>query len=373
VTLKYVLLDASTKAGELLDRVHSMILASGTLSPVELLTQQLCRPRDLTRVRRFSCGHMVSAERVTAIGLGCGPTGRRITLTHGARDSEATLDECGLLVNNLCRLVPQGMVVFVPSFAYLDTVRQRHDSYTPGRSLAGGNMKHDGTRLILDGAHECGCHCGCYRVLEPGLCCRWQSTGLHAQLLSKKRIFWEVRDASECDAMLKQYQNHLQGDSAAGAMIVCVVGAKLSEGINFGDGLGRCVVVLGLPYPDMRDPELQERLAHADRRAAATSASARVPGRSGGADVGAIGAAGRKLYTNLCMQAVNQCVGRAIRHVHDYAAIVCVDARYCSGSDRDSDGIVAKLPVWVTRRWTDCPSSFGRALQTLAQFYAAVR
>jgi hypothetical protein len=89
------------------------------------LTQQLCRPEDIPRLHKFSCGHIVPAERVTAVSLGCGPTGKTIKLTHGARDAHATMDECGLLMNNLCRMVPQGLVVFVASFAYSDNLRKR--------------------------------------------------------------------------------------------------------------------------------------------------------------------------------------------------------------------------------------------------------
>ena len=41
------------------------------------------------------------------------------------------------------------------------------------------------------------------------------------------------------------------------------------------------------------------------------------------------------------MRAVNQCVGRAIRHRGDYAAILMVDKRY--GGER----IRGKLPGWI--------------------------
>lgn len=140
-------------------------------------------------------------------------------------------------------------------------------------------------------------------------------------------------------------------------------------GINFGDGYGRCVMVLGLPYPDLRDPELNERLLHADRLAA----DGRYPGSGGACSEGdsRLGSAGRAMYTNLCMQAVNQCVGRAIRHARDYAAVVLVDVRYTTG-DGSGQALRAKLPHWVTRRWRDCPDAFGPAMAALAQFFQQV-
>ena len=39
--------------------------------------------------------------------------------------------------------------------------------------------------------------------------------------------------------------------------MLCVVNGKLSEGINFNDGLGRLVIVAGLPYPSPSDPEVR--------------------------------------------------------------------------------------------------------------------
>lgn len=155
-------------------------------------------------------------------------------------------------------------------------------------------------------------------------------------------------------------------------MIRCIaLNRTWHAGINFGDGFGRCVMVLGLPYPDLRDPELNERLMHADRMGGVSQSTGGSGASCGVSGEGRLGRAGREMYTNLCMQAVNQCVGRAIRHARDYAAVVLVDVRYTAG-DSNGQALQAKLPHWVTRRWRDCPDAFGPAMSALAQFFQAM-
>jgi chromosome transmission fidelity protein 1 len=209
--------------------------------------------------------------------------------------------------------------------------------------------------------------------------CRWRKTKLLDSMGLKKRVFVETQDASACEVMLKDYQSHLRASSTAGALLVCVVGAKLSEGINFGDNLGRCVVVFGMPYPDMRDSELSERLRYADRKQENLPlpnlrqvSHSQACMKSMNTQQQGIGKAGREMYNNLCMNAVNQCVGRAIRHVEDFAAIVLVDARYCCGGSLRNE-TMEKLPRWVTRQWHECSDNFGSALRTLIQFYSSLR
>lgn len=48
-------------------------------------------------------------------------------------------------------------------------------------------------------------------------------------------------------------------------MFIYILGGKLSEGLNFSDDLGRCVVVIGLPYPNIKSPELQEKMTYLNK------------------------------------------------------------------------------------------------------------
>lgn len=58
--------------------------------------------------------------------------------------------------------------------------------------------------------------------------------------------------------------------------------------------------------------------------------------------------AGQQFYENLCMKAVNQCIGRAVRHRNDYATILLVDQRYTRTSTKNS------LPDWIQKPLRTC-------------------
>jgi hypothetical protein len=92
------------------------------------------------------------------------------------------------------------------------------------------------------------------------------------------------------------------------------------------------VVLVGLPYAPPSDTELSERMRWLD------AAPAAVGGGAG---------AGRAHYEALCMRAVNQSIGRAIRHARDYAAIILADARWTKPAAEG--GVAGKLPAWIAQ------------------------
>lgn len=121
-----------------------------------------------------------------------------------------------------------------------------------------------------------------------------------------------------------------------------MVGGKLSEGLNFSDDLGRCVIVVGLPYPNKFNPELVEKMKYLDKTLSS--------------------GAGNEYYENLCMKAVNQCIGRAVRHINDYASVVLLDTRY--GHER----IRKKLPLWIAKEMV-AVDGFGKGQVALVKFF----
>ena len=132
----------------------------------------------------------------------------------------------------------------------------------------------------------------------------------------------------------------------SGALLLSVVGGKMSEGINFADGLGRCVLMVGMPFANPSELTLMEKMAHLDATQGEGS--------------------GREYYMNSCMKAVNQSIGRAIRHRADYAAMLMLDQRYATR------GVVDRLPKWIGGRM-QAPATFDAALGQLSQFFATPR
>jgi chromosome transmission fidelity protein 1 len=95
------------------------------------------------------------------------------------------------------------------------------------------------------------------------------------------------------------------------------------------------VLIIGLPFPNIRSAVWQAKIQYVEQKTYNSSSGPEKDRQS------IAKAAGKDFYENACMRAVNQCIGRAIRHRNDYAAIVMIDRRY------EKANIQGKLPAWI--------------------------
>ncbi|KII90522.1 hypothetical protein PLICRDRAFT_697066 [Plicaturopsis crispa FD-325 SS-3] len=302
--MKYQHLNPATHFREITDVARSIILAGGTMSPMSDFTSQLFSHIPAERLSTFSCGHIVPESNLQTIVMSKGPRGGDLAFKFGNQGDPKLIAELGQILLNFTSLVPGGLVVFFPSYKFLNAVKSA-----------------------------------------------WETQGLLQKLNKKKKVFLEPQDSSTVEETLAQYSQEVHRKNAdgkaCGALLLAVIGAKLSEGLNFSDDLARCVVIIGLPFANLASPELQERMKYVDH----------LRGKAG---------ASTELYTNMCMNAVNQSIGRAIRHRADWASLVLIDCRYATAT------IHSKLPRWIGDKKT-ITVSFGQAIREMGQFFKQKR
>jgi len=179
----------------------------------------------------------------------------------------------------------------------------------------------------------------------------WSADRTLEKIELRKKVFYEPTETAQVESILRDYGKEIQRSrgpgKSNGALLMAVVGAKLSEGLNFTDDLARAVVMVGLPYPNASSPELKERLKYVSN----------LPKQKGETED-----AGKELYENMCLNAVNQSIGRAIRHQKDWASLVLVDTRY------SLPRVQHKLPSWISSH-IKVTSTFGATMKMLGEFY----
>ncbi|KAI0969048.1 helicase C-terminal domain-containing protein [Xylaria arbuscula] len=314
IKLSYLLLSPTHAFSSIALKARAVILAGGTMSPFEDYTAHLFPDLAIEKIITLSCGHVIPASNLCVWTLSsCHPKNNanrmEFEFSYQKRGDKTMIRELGLAILNICTAVPDGVVVFFPSYGYLDEV-------------VGIWKETDGS----------------------------QPTSIWSKLSNKKTVFSEAKGASS-DDLLEQYSKAVLDEEpraattrpakrTCGALLLSVVGGKMSEGINFSDRLGRCVIIVGLPYPNINSPDWKARIEYIESTTVRQLTECEAP-RSRNEAVVAAKQAARDFYENACMRAVNQSIGRAIRHRNDYAAIVLVDRRF--GTDR----IRGKLPGWI--------------------------
>ncbi|XP_076648589.1 ATP-dependent DNA helicase DDX11 isoform X2 [Halictus rubicundus] len=217
--IKFLLLNPATHFHDIVRDAKAVVLAGGTMAPMDEFTEQLFIAAGAApeRIVTFSCDHVVPQENITCNIVTCGPTGIEFEFNFQNRQNTKLLDELGRALVNICNIVPAGIVVFLPSYNFEELL---------------------------------------YKHLDK--------SGIIAKISSKKCVFREPKSTTQVNVILEQYAHHIKKPQSPqnGSLLFSVVGGKLSEGLNFSDDLGRCVIVVGMPYPNVKSLELQEKMKY---------------------------------------------------------------------------------------------------------------
>lgn len=300
-------LDNAEELQELSGMLHSMLLTSGTLSPIDHFAVELGVPFEV----RLRGSHVIQPDQVMGCVACKGPTGDRLNSSYAMRNS---IDYClglGMTLLNLTRNTPGGTLVFFPSYAAL------HAAVDLWRAGTG----------------------------RPA-----ESKTIYGMLTEMKPVFVEPSDNGALKAVVTSFQQAVDGSPKKGAILLGVCRGKISEGIDFADNHGRCVIVTGIPFANHTD--LFVRL----KREYLTAVAPHRPKIDG------MLFTGNHWYNNEAMRAVTQCIGRVIRHKDDFGAIVLADERFVDH--------LGSLSEWVARR-TTVHREFRETYQAIAQFFSS--
>ncbi|XP_076635339.1 ATP-dependent DNA helicase DDX11 [Colletes latitarsis] len=296
--IKFLLLNPAAHFHDIVQDARAVILAGGTMAPMNEFTEQLFIAAGAApdRIVTFSCDHVIPQENIICNIITHGPTGIEFEFNFQNRQNTKLIDELGRALLNICNIVPAGIVVFLPSYNFEELV---------------------------------------YKHLDK--------SGILTKISSKKCVFREPKLTSQVKEILEQYALCINKPQSPqnGSLLFSVVGGKLSEGLNFSDNLGRCIIVVGMPYPNIKSLELQEKIKYLNKNVKPD--------------------AGQNFYENSCMKAVNQCIGRAVRHINDYSSVILFDKRYCQKTKA--------LPHWI-QRTVIIHNTFGNMIGSVAKFFA---
>ena len=200
----------------------------------------------------------------------------------------------GELLLRYCQLVPDGIICFFPSYVYL--------------------------KLVFN---------------------TWYESGLIKEVMQYKLVFLETPSTEETSIAFENYRKSIE--NGRGALFLGVARGRISEGIDFSDHYGRCVLLFGLPVRNTMSMLVQTRAEFVETE---------------------YGMDRHEFLLFDAMRAASQCVGRLLRSKNDYGIVVMADKRYAREQLR------TQLPHWIKQFLNDnkTTASIEQAVEQTSQF-----
>ena len=207
--LHFSCMDASIAIKPVFERFQSVIITSGTLSPLEMYPKIL----DFRPVIAVSFTMTLARPCICPLVVTKGNDQVAMTSKFESRNDSAVIRNYGNLLVEMSAIVPDGIVCFFTSYLYLE-------------------------QIVM----------------------AWYEQGIVDAIQKNKLLFFETQDAGETSLALYNYVKACE--NGRGAVLLSVARGKVSEGIDFDHHLGRCVIMFGIPFVYTQSHILKARLEY---------------------------------------------------------------------------------------------------------------
>ncbi|KAM7345142.1 general transcription and DNA repair factor IIH helicase subunit Xpd isoform 1-T1 [Cochliomyia hominivorax] len=205
--LHFSCLDSSIAMVPVFQRFQSVVITSGTLSPMDMYPKIL----DFDPVVMSSFTMTLARPCLLPMIVSKGNDQVAISSKYETREDTAVIRNYGQLLVETAKTVPDGVVCFFTSYLYLESV-----------------------------------------------VASWYDQGIVDTLLRYKLLFIETQDNAETSYALMNYVKAC--DCGRGAVLLAVARGKVSEGVDFDHHYGRAVLMFGIPYVFTQSRILKARL-----------------------------------------------------------------------------------------------------------------
>ncbi|TFK76448.1 DNA repair helicase [Pluteus cervinus] len=290
----FTCLDPSLAIKPIFERFSSVVITSGTISPLDMYPKML----QFTPVVQETYPMTLTRNAFLPLVITRGSDQVAISSRFEVRNDPAVVRNFGSILVEYSKIVPDGIVAFFPSYLYMESI-----------------------------------------------VAAWNDMGILNEVWKNKLIFVETPDANETSIALENYRRAC--DNGRGAVLLSVARGKVSEGIDFDHNYGRAVIMFGhvysfgfplglgfdktsIPYQYTESRILRARLEYL--RDAYRIRESEFLGFD-------------------AMRNAAQCVGRVLRGKTDWGLMVFADKRFARADKR------AKLPRWINQYITETASN----------------
>ncbi|XP_074320771.1 general transcription and DNA repair factor IIH helicase subunit XPD [Silene latifolia] len=187
--------DASLAIKPVFDRFQTVVITSGTLSPIDLYPRLL----NFNPVVSRSFTMSLTRDCICPMVLTRGSDQLPVSTKYDMRSDPGVARNYGKLLLEMVSVVPDGVVCFFVSYSYMDAIVNT-----------------------------------------------WNETGTLKEIMQHKLVFIETQDVVETTLALDNYRRAC--DCGRGAVFFSVARGKVAEGIDFDRHYGRLVIMFGIPF-----------------------------------------------------------------------------------------------------------------------------